>query len=278
MYVSADTGTLTGILGPAGAGKSIFLKLLCGYLKPSQGSVHINGLNLHRDYKKVRQYLGYVPQGEIMIPELTVSSSLDYRIRLTRPSTKPERRARILQVLADLGFSDKLGQITRQRIGKPEWQGNYLSGGERRRINIAHELVNQPDILVLDEPTSGLSASDAERVLGFLRHLADEEDMTIVFTIHQPGRELFGLLDDLLIVSWSGQCAYYGPRNRAIEYLHAISGIHMQPTQNPAEFVLDFVRYPKLGRQTSQIFKEASRGDAFPYLRIPDSPEEAIPA
>jgi len=269
LSIGCEVGTITGIMGPAGAGKSVFLKLLCGYFKPSHGAIFLDGMNVHRDYNLAREHLGYVPQSEIMIPELSVAASLDYRMCLNSACSRSDRVKRMKHVLTDLGFGDNLEQILRQKIGKPEWQGDYLSGGERRRVNIAHELLNRPRILILDEPTSGLAASDAERVVALLRDLADEENMTVILTIHQPGREIFCQLDDLLVVSWGGRPAYYGRADRAVEYFEKISGIGMKSPQNPAEFIVDFVRDPVVGKQTVACFDASLAEDTLPFLRIP---------
>jgi ABC-type multidrug transport system ATPase subunit len=105
--------------------------------------------------------------------------------------------------------------------------------------------------------------------------LADEEDMTVILTIHQPGREIFCQLDDLLVVSWGGRPAYYGRTDRAVEYFEKVSGIKMNTTQNPAEFIVDFVRDPIVGKQTVTCFDAALVEDKLAFLRVPLADSDA---
>lgn len=266
LYIRSEVGTITGIMGPTGAGKSIFLRMLSGQLQPSNGQVYFDAVNVHADYNSIRGKIGYLPQAETMIPELKVAASLDYRLRLHERLGKDERRKRIDSTCRKLGFEDKM-HILDQKIGRPEWRGEYPSGGERRCINIAHELVSRPSVLLLDEPTTGLSALEAEIIFKVLRSLAVEREMTIVLTIHQPSREIFQKLDELIVVSPGGRTAYSGMTSRVVEYLQEVSGVYMTPTQNPADFVLDFVRTKDMADWTTrQFMTSVGKRDRFPYL------------
>jgi len=267
LYIRAEPGTVTGIMGPAGAGKSVFLKLMAGYTPPDQGCIHMNGADLYRNFDALKEQIGYVPQAEIMPPELTVAVSLDFRLRLHARLARSIRQERIKSVCTKLGFSNKLEQILHQKIGSPDSIGDYPSGGERRRINIAHELIGEPSILFLDEPTSGLATGDAEVVVNLLRGLADESGVTVVLTIHQPSREVFALFDDLLMIAKGGSVAYYGRAPRATEYFQQVGGIRFPATHNPAEFVMDFVREQHIGEWAAGVFAQSISRPEFPFLK-----------
>jgi len=201
-----------GLMGPSGAGKTTLMNALNGYTRPSAGEVLLNGQNLYASYAQFATYLGYVPQDDIIHRDLTVGQALYYTARLRLPSDfkKVEVDERITQVLKQLG----LEAVRNVLIGSPEKKG--ISGGQRKRVNLAMELLTDPLVLFLDEPTSGLSSEDALMVMKVLRSLADA-GKTILLTIHQPSLEAFRLMDNLVLVSKDqgsadpGVLAYYGP-------------------------------------------------------------------
>jgi ABC transport system ATP-binding/permease protein len=200
---------LVALMGPAGAGKTTLLKALNGYTRPVEGRVLFNGESLYDYYDRFRQQLGYVPQDDIVHPQLTVSEALYFSARLRTDLTDDEIRARTLMVLEQLGMED----IKDTRIGSPEQK--TLSGGQRKRVNIALELINDTPVLFLDEPTSGLSSYDAEAVIMLLKDLADA-GKTIITTIHQPSRLIYRQFDDLIMINRvsgerSGSMVYFGP-------------------------------------------------------------------
>jgi len=205
-------GELVGLMGPSGAGKSTLISALNGYLPPSEGSVTINGRDLYAHYDEFRGMIGYVPQDDIMHADLTVAEALYFSARLRLPSdhSDAEIRRRIATVLDDLG----LNESAHTRIGNAERRG--ISGGQRKRVNVAMELLTDPPLLVLDEPTSGLSSEDALTLMHLLRRLADA-GKTIVLTIHQPSLDVYRLMDSLIVVGKDsvshagGRVAYFGP-------------------------------------------------------------------
>lgn len=212
---------LVALMGPAGAGKTTLLKALNGYtpLLPGQGRVLFNGSDLNTEYRNLRQVLGYVPQDDIMHAQLTVREALRYTAKLRTDLREEEISRRIETVLNDLGVAD----IIDREIGSPEKK--VLSGGQRKRVNVAMELMSDPDVIFLDEPTSGLSSYDAEQVIFLLRRLADN-GKTIVATIHQPSLEIYKRFDNLLMVARDkgdnpGVLAYYGQAYpQSIEFLN----------------------------------------------------------
>lgn len=203
---------LVGLMGPSGAGKTTLMTALNGYLPPSEGRVLFNGQDLYASYDRFRLGIGYVPQDDILHGELTVAEALYFtaRLRLPGDTSDTEIQERIDRVLAQLGIAHIRDSI----IGTPTRK--VVSGGERKRVNVAMELLNDPAVLFLDEPTSGLSSEDALSVMQNLRELA-REGRTILLTIHQPSREVFRLMDNLAVVgrdvktSTPARLVYYGP-------------------------------------------------------------------
>ncbi len=205
-------GELVGIMGPSGAGKTTLLRALNGYTPPAAGEVLYNGKNLYTHYHQLSGRLGYVPQDDILHHELTVRQVLTYGARLRLPSTcraavLKERLAEVVRQLGLKGTEDVF-------IGAPGQRG--ISGGQRKRVNLALELLTDPLVLFLDEPTSGLSSEEALSVMRLLRELADS-GKTVILTLHQPSLEAFRLLDNLALLSRDansvqpGRLVYYGP-------------------------------------------------------------------
>ena len=200
---------LVALMGPAGAGKTTLLKALNGYTRPASGTVLFNGANLYRYYDRFRQQMGYVPQDDIVHPQLTVRQALYFSARLRTDLSNDEIEVRTEKVLKDLGIPDKIDTV----IGSPERK--TLSGGQRKRVNIALELITDTPVLFLDEPTSGLSSYDAESVVDLLRGLS-KTGKTIVTTIHQPSLRVYKQFDDLIMISRDkgnspGAMVFFGP-------------------------------------------------------------------
>ncbi|HEV7507786.1 MAG TPA: ATP-binding cassette domain-containing protein [Thermoanaerobaculia bacterium] len=223
---------LTGLMGPSGAGKTTLMTALNGYQPPSAGRVLFNGRDLYDNFDHFRLGIGYVPQDDILHGDLTVFEALYYTARLRLPSdtTDEEVGHRIDSVLKQL----RIAHIRDSLIGSPARK--VVSGGERKRVNVAMELLTDPPVLFLDEPTSGLSSEDALMVMQVLRELA-REGRTILLTIHQPSREVFRLMDNLAVVSRdvkSGDPArlvYYGPAYpEAIRFFNPGSNLPAEPS------------------------------------------------
>jgi len=205
-------GELVAIMGPSGAGKSTLLGTLVGGQKPDAGRVLVAGSDLYANVEQFRGQIGYVPQDDIMHAELTVWQALWFtaRLRLPRDYADDEIRRRLDAVIDQLGLAGS----EHVRIGSPERRG--ISGGQRKRVNVAMELITDPPMLVLDEPTSGLSSTDALVLVKLLRGLADR-GKTLVLTIHQPGPEVLRQMDGLAVIARDasshdvGQLVWYGP-------------------------------------------------------------------
>jgi ABC-type multidrug transport system ATPase subunit len=198
---SAQPGELVGILGPSGHGKSLLLEaLLHTSALRVTGSVRFNGTEVRETLESVRQQTGFVPQGEVLPAHLTAGQILEYGARLWIRSdlTAAEVDRQIDAVLSRLN----VGSIRDKPV-------RVLSGGELRRLSIAHELIRAPRLLLLDEPTSGLSTREARGVMRTLRGLADEGH-TVICVIHQPSRDVYALFHAVAIL-FRGRVIYYGP-------------------------------------------------------------------
>jgi ABC transport system ATP-binding/permease protein len=200
-------GDFIALMGPSGAGKTTLLMTLNGYLPPSGGQVRINGEDLYAIYDALRGSIGYVPQDDIVHPELTVFEAVRYsaRFRLPPDYSNDEINRRVDVTLAQLG----LEQVAHLQIGKPERK--ILSGGQRKRVNIAMELVTDPVIMFLDEPTSGLAADDTQALVQLLADLAKQTGKTIITTIHQPSKEEFEKFNQTLVLGPGGLTTFFGP-------------------------------------------------------------------
>jgi ABC transport system ATP-binding/permease protein len=200
-------GDLIALMGPSGAGKTTLLLTLNGYTPPTAGQVRINGEDLYAIYDALRGSIGYVPQDDIVHPELTVWEAVRYsaKMRLPPDYSSQEIDQRVQTTLAQLG----LESVAHLQIGRPEKK--ILSGGQRKRVNIAMELVTDPVLLFLDEPTSGLAADDTTALVQLLADLAKRTGKTIITTIHQPAKAEYEKFNLALIMGAGGIPIYYGP-------------------------------------------------------------------
>ncbi len=236
VSLTIQPGEFVGLMGPSGAGKSTFMNALNGYMAPIKGQVLIGGKDLYLRYDELRGQIGYVPQDDVMHAELTVYQALYYtaRLRFSSDFDDQEIHKRIERLLEQLGLQGTEDVL----IGSPEKKG--ISGGQRKRVNLAMELLTDPSILFLDEPTSGLSSEDALSVMRTLRGLADE-GKTILLTIHQPSLEAFRLMDNLVLIAKDanspepGRLAYYGPAYPDAVYFFNPDGVpNLKPGSEPS--------------------------------------------
>ncbi|WP_306326784.1 FHA domain-containing protein [Streptomyces venezuelae] len=190
---------LLGVVGPSGAGKSTLLGALTGQRPADRGSVLYDGRDLYRDYAELRQRIGLVPQDDILHLQLTVRRALGYAAELRFPEdTVPaERRARVDEVIRELGLVERAEQPI-----------HSLSGGQRKRVSVALELLTKPSLLFLDEPTSGLDPGMDRSVMHMLRGLADDGRTVVVVTHSVLSLDV---CDRLLVLAPGGRVAYYGP-------------------------------------------------------------------
>ncbi|MER5434854.1 FHA domain-containing protein [Streptomyces sp. NPDC002588] len=198
--------SLIAVIGPSGSGKSTLLKALTGYRPANQGDVLYDNRNLYKQFAELRQRIGLVPQDDILHKELTVKKALKYAAKLRFPAdtTGAEREARIDEVLREL----KLDVHKEKKV-------TSLSGGQRKRVSVALELLTKPSLIFLDEPTSGLDPGMDRDVMQLLRGLADDGRTVLVVT-HSVAE--LALCDKLLVMAPGGAVAYFGPPEEALNF------------------------------------------------------------
>jgi len=212
LNFSEESGKLVGIMGASGAGKSTLLNVLNGTHAPSKGEILINGFNIHTEKDKIEGLIGHVSQDDLLIEELTVYQNLYYNAKLCFDNyTEKEIEQTVLDVLENLG----LFEIRDIEVGSP--LNKKISGGQRKRLNIALELIREPGVLFLDEPTSGLSSRDSENILDLLKELTLKGKLVFV-VIHQPSSGIFKMFDKLLILDNGGYLIYDGDPIDSIIY------------------------------------------------------------
>jgi ABC-type multidrug transport system ATPase subunit len=212
LSFSEESGRLVGIMGASGAGKSTLLNVLNGSVKPTTGEILINGINIHDDKDEVEGLIGHVSQDDLLIEELTVFQNLYYNAKLCFDNySEKEIENAVNKVLQNLG----LYEIKDVLVGTP--LNKKISGGQRKRLNIALELIREPAILFLDEPTSGLSSRDSENIMDLLKDLTLKGKLVFV-VIHQPSSDIFKMFDQLLILDSGGYLIYNGDPIDSIIY------------------------------------------------------------
>ena len=212
LSFTEGSGSLVGIMGGSGAGKSTLLNVLNGNDAPTQGSVAINGIDLHQEAGKLEGLIGYVPQDDLLVEQLTVYENLYFNACFCFPhAPEAELSTRVLKVLEDVGLS-KVAQL---RVGSV--LDKTISGGQRKRLNIALELIRQPEVLFLDEPTSGLSSRDSELIMDLLKGLTQKGKL-VFLVIHQPASDIFKLFDRLLLLDQGGYLIYNGNPVESLVY------------------------------------------------------------
>ena len=225
----AESGQLIGIMGGSGTGKSTLLKVLNGSLVPDSGSIYINGHDLHSGIEEMKGIIGYIPQDDLLIEDLTVYSNLYYNAKLCLDNLE---EGMIRQKVDDLLTDLDLYEVKNLKVGTP--LNKFISGGQRKRLNIALELIREPHILFVDEPTSGLSSTDSENVMYLLKEQAVKGELVIV-NIHQPSSDLFKMFDKLIVLDKGGYPVYMGNPVEAIVYFkQATERVDAQESECPA--------------------------------------------
>lgn len=228
MDFMSNSGSLVGIMGDSGSGKTTLISLLTGMLEPETGSVTINGVDIHKSAEKVKGLIGYVSQDDLLIEDLTVYQNLYYNAKLCFDHISLHNIKRKVDLLLKaLG----LYEIRDMKVGNP--LNKKISGGQRKRLNIALELIREPAVMFLDEPTSGLSSRDSENIMDLLKDLTLKGKLIFV-VIHQPSSEIFKMFDQLLVLDRGGYLIYDGEAVEAINHFKScINHVNREENECP---------------------------------------------
>lgn len=217
LKISERSGTLFGIMGASGSGKTTLLNVLSGNDRLSSGTIRVNGHDIYSRSGKITGVFGFVPQDDLLVEELTVYQNLYLSAQLCfRGIGEKELNIKVAKLLKSLG----LYEVRDIRVGNP--LNKKISGGQRKRLNIALELVREPQVLFLDEPTSGLSSKDSENVMDLLKELSHKGKLIFV-VIHQPSSDIFKLFDKLLFLDTGGYPVYYGNPVESVIYFKRLT-------------------------------------------------------
>lgn len=257
---------LLAVAGPSGAGKSTLLNALTGLRPADRGTVRYDGRDLYRDYAELRRRIGLVPQDDILHTQLPVRKALSYAAELRFPDdTAPEERAaRVEEVIDELGLGKRADQVI-----------SSLSGGQRKRVSVALELLTKPSLLFLDEPTSGLDPGMDRSVMQMLRGLADDGRTVVVVTHSVLSLDL---CDRLLLLAPGGRTAWYGPPGETLEHFgfaHWPDAFEAFENQADRDWAGDF--------RASEPYRKYVSGPAggvgdWPGALAPAPAERALPA
>ncbi|KAK4358900.1 hypothetical protein RND71_021129 [Anisodus tanguticus] len=255
----AEPGRIMAIMGPSGSGKSTLLDSLAGRLSANlimTGNILLNGKKRRLDH----DFVAYVTQEDILMGTLTVRETIQYSAQLRLPSNMTRKEVNLIvdNVISEMGLEDCAENL----IGN--WHLRGISGGEKKRLSIALEIITQPQLLFLDEPTSGLDSASAYFVVQVLKNIAcGGSGRTIICSIHQPSSEVFALFDDLFLLS-SGETIYFGEAKLAVEFF-GDSGLACPTRRNPADHFLrcinsdfDDVTATLIGSRRINDIKESS--------------------
>ncbi|MDN5353906.1 MAG: hypothetical protein PWQ09_662 [Candidatus Cloacimonadota bacterium] len=247
------------IMGPSGCGKTTLLKTLIGELIPWKAQIEIDGNDLYNNFSYLKEYFGYVPQDDLLFDNLTVYENLYYcgRLRLSHIKNKQIIKKKIENILIQVGLYEKRNLVVGTVLDKK------LSGGERKRLNIALELLSDPIIVVLDEPTSGLSSKDSEKIIDMLNELKDQGKM-IIATIHQPNPDMMQQFDKLLLMDNNGTEVFFGSTNEVFDYfddelenmVYGKDKLLRKKKLKMAEYLFDVLQYPLLDSAGNPIYKQ----------------------
>ncbi len=270
---TAKRGEMICVLGPSGCGKSTLLRILAGHMKPSEGHVLMNGYSLYRHLDNVRPYISFIPQDEAFDPLLTVEENIDLSAAIRCPHLSAfERKKRRDGRMIELGLNERRHRLAGTATNK------YLSGGERKRLNVGMDMISISDVYLFDEPTSGLSSKDSEYVMEIIRGLSQNK-ITIV-SIHQPSARLFHMFQKALLLDRGGKLAFYGTPEEMIRYFQEagheadISGSidlldhHEDPRTASPDVIFDVLESPLRDLGGDIIYEEDNRGHYLPARRF----------
>ncbi|KAI3642679.1 hypothetical protein MP228_012234 [Amoeboaphelidium protococcarum] len=252
-------GEVVAIMGASGAGKSTLLNVLAGRIGAGDlsGEILVNGRP--RNPSNWRNVMAFVEQDDLLFDNLTVKETILYSARLRLPSSAAGNQKKDFEdkkrLVDDIIQELSLTKCQDTKIGGTEKRG--ISGGERKRVSIAVELITQPKLLFLDEPTSGLDAFTASNIVSTVKKLAVDSNRAVIMTIHQPREYILTLFDKLILLS-EGKTVYFGPVQGAIQQFQNC-GFSIPPNTNPADFFLDLMTIDMRSEKLKQESIERNR-------------------
>lgn len=272
---SERSGQLIAIMGGSGVGKSTLLNILNGNIPVDQGHIFINDLDIRKNRKDIQGLIGFVPQDDLLFEDLTVWENLYYNACLCFDGyTEKQINAKVTKILHEL----ELYEFKDLKVGSP--LRKYISGGQRKRLNVALELIREPAILYVDEPTSGLSSMDSEKVMLLLKEQA-RKGKIIMVNIHQPSSAIFKLFDKLWIMDKGGRPIYTGNPldaiiyfKTAIDHVNAEECVCLQCGNVNPEQVLEIVETKKIDESGNLMAERLlSPGDWYQRYKKQFEPE-----
>jgi ABC-type multidrug transport system ATPase subunit len=262
ISLSVSRGEMVCVMGASGSGKSTLLKAICGQNEPTNGRVLLNGQSLYEDRESLREYVAYIPQDDAFDEHLTILENLDYAAAIRSPHlSAKDRMRRIDSKLIELGLSERRDSV----VGTPVKK--YLSGGERKRLNIGLDMISSADIYLFDEPTSGLSSKDSEHVIEIIRGISHNK--IVLVTIHTPTSKIFQMFSKAALLDKGGRLVFFGTPQEMLQYF--ASAEHQQHfgtelgscpscgTTRP-EFIFDVLETPLRDLSGDVIYEENSKG------------------
>lgn len=257
----AQRGQLIAIMGQSGCGKSTLTKVLSGEIAPTYGQILIDNKDLSENINYFLEHMGYVPQDDLLYPNLSVYENLWYRIRLRMPHIQPVMlKQKVNNILNQVNLSHHRDTIVGDQKTK------NLSGGERKRLNIALELLFEPTIIICDEPTSGLSFNDAEKIIDILSYLC-QQGKIVMITIHQPNSSIYRKFDRVMMMDMGGKLAYYGTPADSFSYFDEELGMltirrseiekkrHLLTT----DYFYDIITYPEFTPRGEPVYEQINK-------------------
>ena len=266
----AKSGECLAIIGGSGAGKSSFMNLLADRVELNKdvkvsGEVKVNGQKM--SYEKYKNVIGFVMQADIFLEHLTVREYFKFAIDLRSTGKTWEQRQDLLENAISMM---KLEKAQNNYVGGVFRKG--ISGGEKKRLNIGFELLGDPSIVFLDEPTSGLDSYTSFMIITLLRQIAVDNNIVVVYTIHQPSIEIYNLFDNLMILD-KGRNIYFGKAKDAIDY-YAQMDYPVPPSTNPTNhFITIALRGPERNQAFYDKYNEFILPTILPVVQTQDSYE-----
>ena len=278
ITLTAHRGEMICVIGPSGCGKSTLLKAVSGHLKPSSGQILLNGHRLYRNHERLTPYIAFIPQEDSFDPLLTIEENVDLSASIRAPHLRSgERLRRVDAKLVELGLNERRHRLA----GTPKKK--FLSGGERKRLNLGMDMIGIADVYLIDEPTSGLSSKDSEHVIEIIRELARNK---IVFvSIHQPSSKLFHSFDRALLLDHNGKFAFLGTPKEMLRYFAEAESEALNVEENPVgegearlseravdaltpDFIFDVLESPMRDPGGNIIYEQDIHGHLQPARRF----------